>query len=144
MLTIGILNNMPDAAVRSTERQFTGLLTEAALEIPLDLKWFSFLPRDGYGPVEALWDTPQLDGLITTGTEPREFRLEDEPYWPAFSRTVEWASRHTISTVWSCLAAHAAVYYLDRIARQPFKIKLHGVFTSGQRRTTRHTSLALE
>jgi hypothetical protein len=48
MLTIGILNSMPEAAVRSTERQIGELLTEAAgPDIPLRLKWFSLRPRDG-------------------------------------------------------------------------------------------------
>ena len=53
MLTVGILNNMPQAAVRSTERQFTELLTEAALDIPLEIRWFSLLPRIGYASVDA-------------------------------------------------------------------------------------------
>jgi len=128
MLTIGILNNMPQAAVRSTERQFTQLLTEAALDIPLEIKWLSLFPRDGYACVDTLWEASCLDGLIATGTEPRAYRLNNEPYWHAFARTVEWASRHTVSTIWSCLAAHAAVYYIDGIERQPLQAKLHGVF----------------
>ena len=59
---------------------------------------------------------------------PRAAQLEDEPYWPALARLVDWADEHTISTVWSCLAAHAAVHRLDGIARQPFDGKLFGVF----------------
>ena len=130
MLTIGILNSMPEAAVRSTERQFGELLTEAAgSDIPLRLKWFSLQPRDGYGSSHDLWATHHLDGLIATGTEPRAARLNEEPYWDAFTRTVEWATTHTTSAVWSCLGAHAAVLYLDGVQRRPFARKLHGVFT---------------
>jgi homoserine O-succinyltransferase/O-acetyltransferase len=129
MLTIGILNSMPEAAVRSTERQFGELLTEAAgLDIPLRLKWFSLQPRDGYGSSDDLWATPHLDGLIATGTEPRAAYLNEEPYWDAFTRTVEWAMTHTSSAIWSCLGAHAAVLYLDGVQRRPFARKLHGVF----------------
>ena len=129
MLTIGILNSMPEAAVRSTERQFAELLTEAAgLDIPLQLTWFDLRPRDGYGSAHDLWATPHLDGLIATGTEPRAACLTDEPYWPAFTKTVEWATAHTTSAVWSCLGGHAAVLHLDGIQRRPFATKLHGVF----------------
>ena len=121
MLTIGILNSMPEAAVRSTERQFGELLTEAAgSDIPLRLKWFSLRPRDGYGSSHDLWATHHLDGLIATGTEPRAAYLNEEPYWDAFTRTVEWATTHTTSAVWSCLGAHAAVLYLDGVQRRPF------------------------
>jgi homoserine O-succinyltransferase len=132
MLRIGILNNMPEAATRSTERQFTELLTEAALEIPIQIGWFCFFPRAGYAMVDDLWEISHLDGLVVTGTEPRESRLENEPYWRVFTKTVEWATAHTTSAVWSCLAAHAAVLHLDDVRRQPFPTKLHGVFDVDQ------------
>jgi len=41
---------------------------------------------------------------------------------------VDWAGRNTDSTIWSCLAAHAAVLYADGVERQPRKEKLFGVF----------------
>jgi homoserine O-succinyltransferase/O-acetyltransferase len=130
MLTIGIFNSMPEAAVRSTERQFGELLTEAAgSDIPLRLRWFSLQPRDGYGSSHDLWATHHLDGLIATGTEPRAAYLNEEPYWDAFTRTAEWATAHTSSAIWSCLGAHAAVLYLDGVQRRPFARKLHGVFS---------------
>ena len=129
MLTIGILNSMPEAAVRSTERQFGELLTEAAgLDIPLRLQWFSLLPRNGYGSSHDLWATHHLDGLIATGTEPRAAYLNEEPYWDAFTKTIDWATTHTASAVWSCLGAHAAVLYLDNVQRSLSQRKLHGVF----------------
>jgi homoserine O-succinyltransferase len=43
-------------------------------------------------------------------------------------RLLEWAGENTISTIWSCLAAHAAVLYLDGIPRQMLGDKLTGVF----------------
>ena len=80
-----------------------------------------------YAPVEELW-TSRIDGLIVTGAEPRAPKLQDEPYWSTLTRVVDWAEENTISTIWSCLAAHAAVLHLDRLERQPLGSKLFGVF----------------
>jgi homoserine O-succinyltransferase len=137
-LVVGLVNNMPDKALRSTERQFGELLAAAAGDRAIDLRVFSFpgLSRSDGGrqhvrkhheDIAALWDA-ELDGLIVTGTEPCAVNLADEPYWPTLTALVEWAERNTISTVWSCLAAHAAVHYLDGIERHPLGGKLSGVF----------------
>jgi homoserine O-succinyltransferase len=52
----------------------------------------------------------------------------DEPYWKTFTRVVEWAQSNTYSTVWSCLAAHAAILHLDGISRVRRSDKLCGIF----------------
>src|SRR5258708_28432463 len=138
MLTIGLVNNMPDKALKSTERQFRELLESAAGGMPFALRVFSFpdLPRtiDGrrhvaehHEPIENLWDS-ELDGLIVTGAAPVAAALDREPCWPTLTRLVEWAERHTRSTIWSCLAAHAAVRHLDGIERRPLAAKLSGVY----------------
>jgi homoserine O-succinyltransferase len=44
------------------------------------------------------------------------------------TRLIDWARTHTVSTIWSCLAAHAAAYRLDGIKRQRRDKKLSGVF----------------
>ena len=80
-----------------------------------------------YASVEDLWDR-HLDGLIVTGREPLTPNLMDEPYWESFTRVVEWAQSNTYSTVWSCLAAHAAILHLDGISRVKRNDKLCGVF----------------
>jgi homoserine O-succinyltransferase len=150
-LTIGLVNNMPDAALKTTERQFRELLDRAAANTPLTLRVFSFpeLPRSPEGrryiaehhePIENLWAS-DLDGLIVTGAAPVAARIEDEPCWPTLTRLVEWAERHTRSTIWSCLAAHAAVRHLDGIERRPLGAKLSGVFDCG--RVADHALLAL-
>ncbi len=137
-ITIGLVNNMPDAALKFTELQIRDLLSRAAGQREVSLRIFSLpeVPRSPEGrryvaehhePVDRLWDG-HFDGLIATGTEPRTDRIEDEPYWPALARLVDWADDHTISSVWSCLAAHAAAYRLDGIARRAFDSKLFGVF----------------
>ncbi|MDR3715683.1 MAG: homoserine O-succinyltransferase, partial [Puia sp.] len=66
--------------------------------------------------------------LIVTGREPRAQILEDEPYWASFKSILDWARDNTYSTVWSCLAAHAAILYLDGIARIRSDRKYTGIF----------------
>ena len=126
-LTIGLINNMPDAAFRATERQFISLLDAAADEIPIRLKLYTLpgVPREGaclhhaesfYSSVETM-GRAHLDGLIVTGREPIAADLRDEPYWDSFTGVLEWARERTYSTVWSCLAAHAAILHMDGIGR---------------------------
>jgi homoserine O-succinyltransferase len=129
-ITIGIINNMPRASLHSTEKQFRDLLHDAAQDRPMCLKIFSppqFSPGKTGAATGELWAS-KLDGLIVTGTEPLSSRVIDEPCWPMLSRLVEWAEDNTISAVWSCLSAHAAVYHFDGIERRAFDTKLFGVF----------------
>jgi homoserine O-succinyltransferase/O-acetyltransferase len=137
-LTIGLVNNVPDAALDATERQFIDLIRAASPGLIVRFKLFSVptIPRSPqaraavaqqYRDVSDLWDT-HLDGLIVTGNEPRAQSLRDEPYWPSLTRVMEWAEHNTYSTIWSCLAAHAAVLHADGIQREPRKEKLFGVF----------------
>ncbi len=137
-ITIGLVNNMPDAALEATERQFTGLIRAAAPKAVVLVKLFAIpqVPRgeraraelgERYRDIAELWDTP-LDGLIVTGAEPRAARLADEPYWETLSKVVDWARDHTASTIWSCLAAHAAVLHADGIERRALQRKRCGVF----------------
>lgn len=137
-LIIGLVNNMPDAELGNTEKQFADLLGAASCGLPVRLRLLALpdVPRsdagraqisERYDDVAALADE-HIDGLIVTGTEPRARSLTEEPFWPALVRLVDWAEEHTVSTIWSCLAAHAAVLYLDCIERHPFSGKLSGVF----------------
>jgi homoserine O-succinyltransferase/O-acetyltransferase len=141
-IAIGLINNMPDGALQSTERQFTKLLgVDGNRRISLRVFSMAEIPRAEVGlryveehheRIEALWST-KLDGLIVTGMEPRSPHFEDEPYWSTFAKLVDWADNCTLSTVWSCLAAHAAVYRLDGIRRRALGDKLTGVFECTRR-----------
>jgi homoserine O-succinyltransferase len=139
-LVIGLVNNMPDAELGNTEKQFRDLLAKASSGLPLRLRLLALptVPRsdagraqisERYDDVTSLADE-HIDGLIVTGTEPRALSLREELFWPALGRLVDWAEEHTVSTVWSCLAAHAAVLYLDGIERHAFPSKLSGIFKS--------------
>ena len=149
-LVVGLVNNMPRAAAETTEWQFRTLLKAAAGSRPVELRCF-VLPeqrglsalgcsRDHSDDLEAIWDS-QLDGLIVTGTEPRAAAMTDEPTWPLLADLVDWAADHTTSTIWSCLAAHAAVLRLDGLARQPYPAKMSGLFDCV--RTFEHPVLSL-
>jgi homoserine O-succinyltransferase len=135
---IGLINNMPDSALKATERQFLSLLDSAAdgLAVHVSLYALPGVPRSElarrhldcfYSSIETLWDG-HVDGLIVTGTEPRAENLRDEPYWESLTQVVDWAGRNTHSTVWSCLAAHAAVLHMDGIGRRRLTDKRFGVF----------------
>jgi homoserine O-succinyltransferase/O-acetyltransferase len=132
-IVVGLLNNMPDAALKTTEWQVRDLLSRAAGAQPVSLRVFSLpeVPRSEAGlahvrqhheDIAALWKDG-VDGLIVTGTEPKAARFED-----ALAGLVDWAEENTASTIWSCLASHAAAYRLDGIERQPLGRKLFGVF----------------
>src|ERR1700736_254302 len=120
-IEIGLVNNMPDAALLATERQFSNLLSAAAgdLDVRLHLYAISDVPRSvetsavlsrTYQDVKSL-RPGRLDALIVTGAE-----------------LIDWADSHTISTILSCLAAHAGVLHLDGVARQPLPEKCSGIF----------------
>jgi homoserine O-succinyltransferase len=136
-LDIGLVNNMPDAALDATERQFRTLLGAAAdgMAVRLTLYTLPEVPRtdfgrqqvSGYSSLDELWERP-LDGLIVTGTEPLAADLKDEPFWGSLTRVLEWAEQNTHSTVLSCLAAHAGILHIDGIVRRPLGGKRFGVF----------------
>jgi homoserine O-succinyltransferase/O-acetyltransferase len=137
-LRIGLINNMPDGALSATEDQFLSLLDSASDGIIICLSLYA-LPevprkeqakchiRSFYSSVENLWSS-HLDGLIVTGREPLMPDLRDEPYWESFTKVLEWAQDSTYSTVWSCLAAHAAILHMDGIGRIRSDEKHFGIF----------------
>jgi len=137
-LVVGLVNNMPDSALEGTELQFSRLLEAASGSTRVRLR-FSYLPevarsaaarerieRD-YWTIEAL-QASAPDALIVTGAEPLAGTVQEEPYWQSFVRVLSWADAHTHSSIWSCLAAHAAVEHLDGVRRRRLPQKRFGVF----------------
>jgi homoserine O-succinyltransferase len=135
---IAFINNMPDAALEDTEMQFFELLEAAAGDVPVRVKLHSLsgVPRGERGQehlrrfyftTDDLFDD-RFDSMIMTGTEPHQPNLQDEPYWAALADVFDWAERNTVSTVLSCLAAHASVLHSDGISRHPLRDKQFGVF----------------
>jgi homoserine O-succinyltransferase len=135
---IALINNMPDPALEDTELQFFELLDGASSDTPVRLKLYSLpeIPRSDRGQqhlsnfyygIDDLWNS-RFDGVIITGTEPRRPDLRDEPYWSTLVDVLDWAEENTVSTVLSCLAAHAGVLHSDGIRRHALRDKQFGVF----------------
>jgi homoserine O-succinyltransferase len=137
-IVVGLINNMPDSALDATEGQFRALLGAAAAAYPVRLRCCSLSSVPRGREAQALiasryWALDDLlesrpDALIVTGTEPKQPDLEAEPYWEELARVIEHAAQHTISSIFSCLAAHAAVLHLDGVRRQRLPAKRFGVF----------------
>jgi homoserine O-succinyltransferase/O-acetyltransferase len=137
-IVVGLVNNMPDAALKTTEWQIRDLLSRAAGARAVMLRVFSLpdVPRSDMGRDYVRQNHENIgalrrdgvDGLIVTGTEPKAARLEEEPYWSALADLIDSADAYAASTIWSCLASHAAAYRLDGIVRQPLERKMFGVF----------------
>jgi homoserine O-succinyltransferase len=138
VLRIGVINNMPDAAVVRTEAQFSSLFRVAAGDADIEFTFYSLpvVARSGamrdhvasrYMPIDELWnDVP--DVVVVTGTEPRERDLKDEPYWAPMVELIDGLDDRGIPTMFSCLAAHLAVLRLDDVERIALDNKCFGVF----------------
>lgn len=152
-LRIGLVNNMPDAAIAASERQFADLLRRAshatgrsALPIHIERLHLPTLPR-GIPAREAMRyryrsaadiAQLQLDGIIFTGGVPNQPNLTDEPYWHEWTDAMNAAAALRLPAIYSCMAAHAAVLHFDQIRRRPLPQKLSGVY-----RVETHTADAL-
>ncbi len=137
-LTIALVNNMPDSALKATERQFMRLVQSAAGKRRIRFHCFA-LPTVARSKqakdhidkeyVElAELHRLHIDGLIVTGAEPIAPTLPEEPYWREFTDLIDWAKTNTRSAIWSCLAAHAALLHLDGIERKRLPQKCSGVY----------------
>jgi homoserine O-succinyltransferase/O-acetyltransferase len=138
MIEIGLVYNLPVSAFPATERRYRHLLDKAAGKIPFRLRFFSLSSTDSLpGAARCFrnigadlrdFSCLNIDGLIVTGAEPRATSLPKESYWGALTELVDWAEANTHSTIWSCLAAHAAVLHLDGIERRRLAQKCSGMY----------------
>ncbi len=138
-LSVVLVNNMPDAALRDTEAQFLNLLEGAACSRAVRVSFCSLpsVPRGetarahiarNYLTLSELCNGRPVDGLIVTGAEPRTPSLRHEAYWPELLQLFAWAEDNTSSVILSCLAAHAAVLAADGVERHLLPTKRCGVF----------------
>ncbi len=138
-IRIGLVNNMPDTALAATERQFAGLLAQAAGGRAVSLSLFSLAGvarsettaaamAGRYGGLEAL-KAAELDAIIVTGAEPKATTLPEEAYWGEMGQLIDWARAGGVgASLWSCLGAHAAVLHMDGIERQRLPVKCSGLY----------------
>jgi homoserine O-succinyltransferase len=137
-MTIAVINSMPDAALRATERQYCLLLGPASSGLTVKLKFYTLpgVRRSAavqahidahYDDFRSLDDDPP-DGLIMTGTEPTAPCLKEESFWPSMAHVINLCHDRGIPAIYSCLAAHAAVLEIDGIPRVRLPKKLSGAF----------------
>lgn len=138
-LHIGLLNMMPDAALRVTERQFMRLVGSCNKIAQFYVHPFSIpgLPRSPeaaayieqyYTPFEQL-QKEGLDALIITGANVSNPSLDQEPFWHPLIDVVSWATENVTSILCSCLATHALVKHLYGIDRRRLPRKRWGVYS---------------
>lgn len=142
-LRIGLVNNMPDAALRATERQFAELIAKAVRLIgagfptlTLSLFHINEIPRNPEIAAELAATSADvstiinagLDGLVVTGGEALLPDMRAEPHWAKMAALIDTTVARNLPVLWSCRAAHAAVLHLDGIERVRLPEKLSGVF----------------
>ena len=133
-MEVGILNLMPNKM--ETEEQFLRLLSNTPLQINIDL-----IRIDNQAPKNtpaAHMDNfyvefddvvnKKYDGLIVTGAPLAHLAYKDVKYWEKMTVIMDWARRNVQSTLFSCWAAHAAIYHFFGKNRGLRKHKLSGVY----------------
>ncbi|PCI55455.1 MAG: homoserine O-succinyltransferase [Alphaproteobacteria bacterium] len=147
-LHIGIINMMPDTALKKTETQFTMPLHYASgglFIVP------HFIALDG---VDRNKKTQQyvdenyitfdqakengLDGLIITGANIADPDLRKATFYEPLSDVINWAESDLgpTSTLYSCLASHAYMLIKYGEERTPLQEKRWGVFEHKVRNET--------
>jgi homoserine O-succinyltransferase len=137
-LHIGLLNMMPDAALKATEMQFFRLIADSN---PIAQFYVHPFTLDGlergavaqehiasfYQSFEQVRQEG-LDGLIITGANVVGPELSNQPFWEPLKEVVDWAWDNVTSTLCSCLATHAVMQFRYAQKRHPQASKKWGVF----------------
>lgn len=137
-LHVGLLNMMPDAALRVTERQFIRLVGGANQIVQIFVHPFTVpgLARDDatqayidahYEPFERLREEG-LDALIVSGANVSNPQLTAEPFWDPLGEVMDWAIPNVTSVLCSCLATHALLQHYHGVRRRPLLTKRWGVY----------------
>jgi homoserine O-succinyltransferase len=137
-LSIGLLNLMPDAAIRATDRQFIRLVAAAADELELWVYPFTVAAfargENARRHVSAFYSRFEdireagLDALIVTGANPAQHELELEAFWGELGEVLDWAQEETTSILCSCLATHAVLQRYRGMVRTRLPEKMWGVY----------------
>lgn len=137
-LHIGLLNMMPDAALKITERQFMRLVGNCNQIAQFYVHVFSVpgLERspETKGYIDQYYTTFEqikrdgLDALIITGANVANPSLDQENFWQPLTEVIEWARENVTSTLCSCLSTHALMKYFYQIDRIKRGVKKWGVF----------------
>lgn len=144
-LRIWLMNNMPDAAIRATERWFLKLIgSESALQIEPVFITAPSIPRgdDARSYIDNYYTSLEkaqkrgLDALMISGANFGNGPIQTLPFWNELIEIMAWAESHVASTLTSCLATHAVMKYkfdIDRVLQRVDgkEKKIWWVFTHG-------------
>ncbi|HSM44052.1 MAG TPA: homoserine O-succinyltransferase [Acidimicrobiia bacterium] len=138
-VSVGLLNLMPDAALRATDRQFVRLVSAAADDLDLWVYPFTVAAEhrgeearrhvdDHYATFDQV-ASRGVDALIVTGANPAQDRLELETFWGGLGKVLDWAVGETKSVLCSCLATHAVLQKYRGMKRTRLPQKRWGVYS---------------
>jgi len=133
-MKVAILNLMPNKI--ETEVQILRMLSNTPLQVNIDLirihnEASKNTPKEHLENFYRLFDDvkeEQYDGLIITGAPLALLDYSQVTFWDKICQVFDWAEKNVTSTMFSCWAAHAALYYHYGINRHLRTNKLSGVF----------------
>jgi homoserine O-succinyltransferase/O-acetyltransferase len=134
-MNVAILNLMPNKI--ETEVQILRMLGNTPLQINIEFirihkNVSKNTPKEHLDNFYCLFDDikhKQYDGLIITGAPLALMDYSAVSYWDKICEVFEWAEKNVTSTMFSCWAAHAALYHHYGINRHLRDEKLSGIFS---------------
>jgi len=133
-MQVAILNLMPNKI--ETEVQILRMLANTPLQINIDFVRIHAnesknTPKEHLDAFYRLFDDikdKQYDGLIITGAPLALLDYSEVSFWDKICEVFDWAEKNVTSTMFSCWAAHAALYHHYGINRHLRKQKLAGIY----------------
>ncbi|MFQ3337881.1 MAG: homoserine O-succinyltransferase, partial [Colwellia sp.] len=133
-MQVAILNLMPNKI--ETEVQILRMLSNTPLQINVEFVRIhknisKNTPKEHLDNFYCLFDDikhKQYDGLIITGAPLALLDYSDVSYWDKICEVFDWADKNVTSTMFSCWAAHAALYHHYGLNRHLRQKKLSGVY----------------
>lgn len=134
-MQVAILNLMPNKI--ETEVQILRMLSNTPLQINIEFVRIHAnesknTPKEHLENFYCLFDDikhKQYDGLIITGAPLALMDYDQVTFWDKICEVFDWAEENVTSTMFSCWAAHAALFHHYGLQRSLRKEKLSGVFT---------------
>lgn len=133
-MEVAILNLMPNKI--ETEVQILRMLANTPLQINIEFVRIHAnesknTPQAHLDNFYRLFDDikeKQYDGLIVTGAPLALLNYDQVTFWDKICEVFDWAEKNVTSTMFSCWAAHAALYHHYGLKRHLRPEKLSGVF----------------
>jgi homoserine O-succinyltransferase len=133
-MQVAILNLMPNKI--ETEVQILRMLSNTPLQINVEFVRIHAnesknTPTEHLENFYCLFDDikhKQYDGLIITGAPLALLDYAEVSFWDKICEVFDWAENNVTSTMFSCWAAHAALYHYYGLNRQLRPQKLSGVY----------------